>query len=101
MSNDSTLETLKQLETALDEYSSGDSNPEAVGAWETLLKRLEDSAEAPENLVAEKIGRLRQYVDDLYSPRKHRKHGGIDQVKLFIRHELASLRNMLSRRRNS
>jgi hypothetical protein len=99
MSNDLALETLKQLEAALDEYQAGDSNPEAVRAFEGLLKDLRDSAHAPSNLVAEKIGSIRQYIEALYSPRKHGRHGGVDQVKLFIRHDLASLQTIVARGR--
>jgi hypothetical protein len=91
----SAVDLIRELETALDEYEPGQSNPEAVRTFDRLLKEIERSADAPSNLVAEKAGSIREYAGILYSPRKHQRHGGVEQVKSFIRQDMSSLRTIV------
>jgi hypothetical protein len=93
------MSEVDQLEAALDEHEPGHANLEAIRAFDRLLKQIEMSANAPENLVAEKIGSIRELVNVLYSPRKHQRRGGIEQVKSFIRQDLSSLKTIIERGR--
>ena len=95
----SAVDLIGELEAALDEYEPGQSNPDAVRTFHSLLKDIEGSADAPKNLVAEKTGSIRELVDVLYSPRKHQRRGGVEQVKSFIRQDLSSLRTIIQRGR--
>ena len=88
-------EILAQLEVTLEGYSAGYSNTEAIKAFDELLKELEQTSDAPTNLVTEETNSVRGWVGILYSPRKHQKHGGAETVSLYIRQDLVSLRTMI------
>lgn len=93
----SAVDLIHQLEAVLDEHEPGQANPEAVRAFDRLLKEIDRSADAPKNLIAEKIGSIRELVDVLYSPRKHQRRGGVEQVESFIRQDLSILRAIVER----
>jgi hypothetical protein len=99
MNNKPAHKVLERLEAALDEYEPGYANPEAIRDFGRLLKELTDSTDAPTNLLTEKIGSIRELIGVLYSPRKHQRRGGVEQVMSFIRQDLSSIRIIVERGR--
>ena len=101
MSNDKALEVLNQIQKALEDYQTGYANSEAIRVIDGLLREVRNSAEAPANLVGEKLSSIRELVGIVFSSRKHQRYGGVESVKSSILRDLASLRIILSRRSNA
>jgi hypothetical protein len=101
MGNNKALESLNKIKPALDDYQGGYANSEAIRAIDSILKEVEDSAEAPINIVTEKTGSIRELVKILYSPRRHQSSGGIEHVKSLILQDIKSLKLILSRKSNT
>jgi|SRR5215213_634597 len=99
MPNETALEWLKQLEKKLDQYQPGYANSEVTQSFKDILKELSNTAEAPSNLVDEKLGSIRELLDVLYSERKHQRRGGVENVKAQILMDVESLKMILQRGR--
>jgi hypothetical protein len=95
------LDCLKRLEQKMDEYQPGYANSEATQTFKDILKELSDSADAPSNLVDEKLGSIIELLGVLYSEGKHRRRGGVENVKSQILMDVASLKMILERGRTS
>jgi hypothetical protein len=107
------IELVRKIEEAIDEYCGGSQNTDAQRIiqstiWEIRHRvgMMEESwtGEAGQKLpfnhdgyVSEKLSSLKEGVDNLFSPRKYARAGGVDQVKRQALGDCSRLRTYFGR----
>jgi len=83
-------ELVDQLESMSKRYSVGYKNDEAIRAMTPVLRAL-DSECGSNAYLGEKVVSARHNFDTMFSPRKHLKYGGADEVAYRFRSDLGSI----------
>ena len=89
------MDAIEMIRTCLKDYTCGWKNTEALTVIGKAVSEIR--AEAGSHVyVREKLGRLTEWADKLYSPRKH-VAWGIDRLRNFILSECYCLEMYLER----
>jgi hypothetical protein len=112
MSMTKLIELVQKIEKAMDENEGGSQNTDAQRIIQSKIWEIRHqvgmmegyrAGEAGQELlfdhgyVSEKLGSLNEEVDKLYSPRKHARAGGVDEVKRQATGDCSRLRMYFGR----
>lgn len=94
------FEAVETIEQCLPDYTAGLKNSDALSAIAKAAYVIEQEAGNCAD-VRVLLTSLRGAIDTLYSPRKHKRYGGVDIVKSQVLADCSRLRRQFNRLKNS
>jgi hypothetical protein len=90
------LREIRSIESVLSESTKGWANATAKAAVERHLQAIAAACGEGHGIDG-KVASIRNWLDVLFSARKHANYGGPDRVESHIRHDLASISGIAGR----